>query len=185
MADQGLISQQAGPRRRALVTQGTVWLFQAGLILSIASLLAAGGLFLYRRSLSQTLVSWEEQVRAQESELRPELLNQLLQLSATVSSVRELLQNHIYLSNLLRLLEDVTRPDVIFSNLNYSSESRVAELNGSAANYGAVAQQLSLLDGHREVESVSFGGLSLGERGRVNFKIAFIVKASLTKLRSP
>lgn len=184
MADpQGLIAPHPPFRSSALLAEGGAWLSLIALILLIAGLLAWGGLFAYQRLLAGRAGEWREQVLTLEGELKPELLDQLVALSATIAGVGELLDGHPYPSNVFSFLDEVTQPDVSFSSLQFTAAPRKIELVGQARSYGAVASELARLEGHPQVEGLSFGGLARGEKGLVNFKIAITIKPSLLRLR--
>ncbi len=155
------------------------WLFPLVLVAFIASLVAAGGLFFYQRSLEATHADWQEQVRGQEEDLRPELLAQISDLSSSISVARELLSGHVFASHAFILLQSVTHPFVSFSSMSLSRDAKKIELSGVANSYRSVAEQVGLLETHPQVEKVDFGGLSVGERGLVNFRLAVIFKPSL------
>lgn len=171
---------KAQPRFSAqVVSVGGAWLFNLGLVAFIASLVAAGGLFAYGRSLAATRADWEEQVQGQEAELRPDLLAQIADLSSAIGVSRELIAGHVYASNSLLLLQSVTHPFVSFSSMSFSRDAHKIELVGSANSYRSVAEQVGLFETHPQVEKVDFGGLSVSEKGLVNFKLAVIFKSSL------
>lgn len=167
-----------------LIAEGGAWLFNLALFAFIASLVAAGGLFVYQRSLASTRADWQAQVAGQEAELRPDLLVQLTDLSNALGVTRELLSRHVYASNALLFVQSVTHPFVYFTALSFSRDARKIELSGSARNYQTVAEQVQFLESHPQVEKVDFGGLSRSERGLVNFRTAITFKPSLLQLRS-
>lgn len=53
---------------------------------------------------------------------------------------------------------------------------------GEAASYAVLAEQIAALEKNQSVEKVEFGGLSLGTKNLVNFKIAIILKPALLEL---
>src|SRR3989344_1249832 len=84
-----------------VVSVGGAWLFNLALVAFVASLVPAGGLFAYDRSLASTRADWEEQVQGQEAELRPDLLAQIADLSSAIGVSRALIASHVYASNSL------------------------------------------------------------------------------------
>ncbi len=173
------IPKEANAFRSRIAVQSGAWLFQLALVAFIASLVAAGGLLFYQRSLAAAYVDWQEQVRGQEEDLRPELLAQVSDLSSGISVARELLSSHVFASNAFILLQSVTHPFVGFSSMSLSRDAKKIELSGVASSYRSVAEQVGLFETHPQVEKVDFGGLSVGERGFVNFRLAVIFKPSL------
>lgn len=181
---QSFIPQARVALRKNLAVEAGGWLFSLSLVLVVVSVVAAGGVFFYRRSLESTLRAWIEQVSSQEAELRPELLAQVSELSSALAVARELLQNHVFSSNVLVFLQNIAHPTVQFHSLSFSRDARKIEVSGLAASYRSVAEQVSFMESHPQVEKVDFGGLSLGEKGLVNFKLAIIFRPSLIQLRS-
>lgn len=165
------------------VAAGGSWLLTLGFILAFAALLAAGGLAVYQRSLDAARAEWVEQVELQEQELRPDLLAQLTDLNTGLNTVRELLSNHVAVSNAFVFLQATAHPKVQFNSFSFSRESRKIELAGVAASYHTVAEQIRTLEAHPQVEAVQFGGLSRDERGLVSFKLSISVKPELIAFR--
>lgn len=180
----GLISkssQAATVRTRALY-QGGAWMFNIGVLLLVAAVVLSGGLWFYRRSLDQAKTQWAEQVGNKESDLRPDLLAQLVNLSDSLAATRDLLSNHTFASNAFTFLEGVTHPRVQFTTFNFARDSQKIEVTGLAASYETVTEQIGLLESNPQVAQVDFGGLSLGDKNLVNFKLAIIFKPSLLQV---
>lgn len=175
------IPKEASAFRSHIAGAGGAWLFQLALVAFIAALVAAGGLFFYQRSLEATYADWQEQVRGQEEDLRPELLAEVSDLSSGISVARELLSSHVFASNAFILLQSVTHPFVSFNSMALSRDAKKIELSGVASSYRSVAEQVGFFETHPQVEKVDFGGLSVGERGLVNFRLAVIFKPSLLR----
>lgn len=171
--------------RERFTTEGGAWLFNIGIVLFILILVTWGGLFLFKGSLKTNAANWREQIIALENELRPDLLNQLIQLSNRISAARELLSGHVFTSNVFTMLERDTHPQVALTSFQYVGDARKVELNAKAASYRVVAEQVTILEADPQVESVAFGGLQLDEKGLVVFRLTIISKPSLLRLRVP
>lgn len=167
-----------------VIAEGGAWLFNLALVAFVASLVAAGGLFLYQRSLAASRADWEQQVAGQEEDLKPELLAQLSDLSTAIGVTRQLLSSHVYASNILLFIQSVVHPAVSFSSLAFSRDARKIELVGAANSYQAVAEQVEILEANPLVEKVDFGGLARNEKGLVNFRTAIIFKLGLLQVKS-
>ena len=170
--------------RSAMVFAGGVWLFNLGLAAAVVVAVALGGLWFYRRSLQVTRNDWAAEVETLESELRPELLAQLIDLSRSIAVIQNLLQNHIFPSNTLTFLAETTLPQVQFNDFSLSGQARTIRLSGLAASYRTVADQVRTLESHREVERVEFGGLARSEKGLISFRLTITFKPTLLTLRS-
>lgn len=159
------------------------FLFIVGLVAAIGSVALAGGAYIYTRVAEGNAAVLKEEVEKQETDLRPQLLDQILGLDKKLSSIRQVLTGHLIPSNTFKLLEEHTLPQVRFSIFSYAAEQRRLELTGQAASYSVLAEQVRRLEALDEVEQVDFGGLSLGEKGLSNFKMNIIFSPSLLKYR--
>ena len=165
------------------LAQSGAWLFSIALIALVASLVVFGGLFAYKRSLASRQAEWNAEIDRQEAELSAASIGELLASAGSLAAARELLASHAAPSNLFALLEAAVHPRVQFTSFNFSKDSGKIDLSGFAASYQSVAEQVSLLEARRDVERVEFGGLSLGERGLVSFKLAVIIKPALLRFK--
>lgn len=166
-----------------IASESAALLFNLSVFAFIASLALAGGLSFYKKSAEANLAEWTKQVEADESELKPELLEQLSDLSDSLESASNLFSNHSLVSNALLLLQSVVHPSVKFSSFNFSRDSKRMDLAGAANSYQTVAEQVGLMESNPQVEKVEFGGLSRDEKGLINFKLAVIFKPSLLQLK--
>lgn len=163
-------------------TEAGSWIFNIALVLFLASIVFLGGLFLYNRSLTANKTTWEEQVKAQEADLRPDLLGQLIQLSDAMNATKSLLANHTFTSNILSFLEQATLPKVQYTTFGFSAQSLKIDVSAVASSYEMVAEQIRFLESHPQVASVEFGGLARSGT-LVNFRLSIVVKSSLLRLQ--
>jgi len=178
-----LLSKRPALDRARIVTQGGEWLFTFSIVAFILIILAWGGLFLFKKTLVTNAANWREQIGILEKELRPDLLNQLFAISNRLSAAREVLTNHTFSSNVFALLEKNTHPQVFYSSFQYAADTRTITLTAKAGSYRIVADQITIFESDPQVERVSFGGLSLDDKGHVGFKLSVIFKPSLLKIR--
>lgn len=97
--------------------------------------------------------------------------------------MRTLLARHVFPSNVFKLLEADTHPQVRFANFNFVADSRKLEMTGETTSYALLARQISLLERDPQVEEVQFGGLAFGPSNLLGFKLTIIFKQSLLQLR--
>ena len=166
-----------------VVSESAVLLFNLSVFAFIAAMALAGGLTLYKKSAEANLAEWVKQVEADEAELKPELLEQLNDLSDSLETTRKLFSGHGFVSNALVLVQSVAHPSVKFSSFNFSRDAKRMDIAGAAKSYQTVAEQVSFMEANPQVEKVEFGGLSRDEKGLVNFKLAVIFKPSLLQLK--
>ncbi|MBI2055222.1 MAG: hypothetical protein HYT39_04005 [Candidatus Sungbacteria bacterium] len=177
-----LISKQNRP-----VINPSGWLsdilFLIGVISFFGSLIAAGGVFAYTKYLQKNNESLKEEIGKLETDLRPDILEQLLALDKKLGSLRTLLAAHAIPSNIFALLEQNTLSRVRFTSFSYAAESRKLELAGEAGTYFLLAQQVRTFESLSQIERVDFGGLSIGEKGLVSFRMSIIFKPALLRFQ--
>ena len=118
-----------------------------------------------------------------EVDLRPDILEQLLALDKKLGSLRTLLTGHAIPSNVFAFLEQNTLSRVRFTSFSYAAESGKLELSGEAATYFLLAQQVRTFESLSQIERVDFGGLSIGEKGLVSFRMSIIFKPALLRFQ--
>lgn len=142
-----------------------------------------GGLALLNNAQEKAQEELVTQAKTKEEELRPELLNQIFLLDARLKTMRALISKHTFPSNTLRFIETHTHAEVRFLNFNFGADARKLDMTGEAGSYLALAEQIAILENSENVEAVEFGGLSLGTKNFVNFKVAIIFKPTLLQLQ--
>lgn len=178
----GLISKKMEFKDLPLVRGGETALFFVSFGIFILAAALSGGLFLYNRVFNEQIKVAEEDLESRRSEFSDTTVNQLISLDKRLSSIRILISQHIFPSNVLALIEKTTHPRVSFSAFLYSADSRKIDLRGEAASYSILARQIGLFESSPNIDRVEFGGLSLGERGLVNFKMSIIFKPEFLRL---
>lgn len=181
-ADQ-LISRERS-RTAGFTYQGGAMFFNLGLILFIVALVILGGLFFYRRTIDARRDEWVGDVAKRKEALGAEGgIGRLIGTSNSFNVARELTAKHVFSSNIFAFLAEVTHARVQFNSFSYARDSRKVDLSGLAASYKTVAEQVSILESHPQVEKVEFGGLASAERGLIGFRLGIIFKPSLLNLQ--
>lgn len=181
MADQSIILKNETPRssRVRFSSQVSDTFFLISLIFFFLALFGTGGIFIFRYTADKNIQALEDERRKLNGELRPHLIDQVFALSRRFDAAKAILGGHIFSSHVFEFLEDATLPQVRYTSFGYSFDSRRVDLSAEAASYATLARQISVLEARKEVEKVDFGGLSLGDKGLVNFKISVIFHEDL------
>ncbi len=178
-----LLKQEKSSADRFDLERGGSLFFFISLTLFLAALVALGGLILLNRSRIGTRDQIVAQNQAKEENLRPELLSTASVLDKRLRNLRVILGNHIFLSNVLKIIEQDTHPHVRFTNFAFTADSRKADMSGEAANYSVLSRQINILERDPQVERVEFGGLSTAQVKFVGFKMSVIFKPTLLGIR--
>lgn len=181
---EGLISQQT---RTNITISKTIsgLLFIVGVISIGGSLVATGGIYLYKGIAAKNRDEIQKQVTELEQKLRTEGVNQqMLELDRKLSSARSVLEGHVASSNVFKLLEENTLLQVQFTTFAFTADARVVNLTGNAAGYSTVASQVRVFESLPEVQDVTFGGLQLSETGKLSFKMSLTLDPALLRWRN-
>ncbi len=181
MAD--LLLKRESSLQALQIQRGGSFLFYFSLLSFFIVSVGYGGLALLNNAQGKALEELVTQAKTKEEELRPELLSQIFLLDARLKTMRALISKHTFPSNTLRFIEARAHPQVRFLNFNFGADSRKLDMTGEAGSYAALAEQIAALEASDNVEAVEFGGLSLGAKNLVNFKIAIIFKPALLQLQ--
>lgn len=140
---------------------------------------AFGGLLLLNRAQKESHVTLLGEVNKKEEDLKSDILRQIFLLEGRLKGLRTLLSAHIFPSNVIKLLERDTLPQVRFLNFNFDAASGRLDMTGEAASYSVLARQINVFERDPQIEQVEFGGLSiLGGANLAGFKLTIIVKPS-------
>lgn len=182
MIDQPLMIRTDGaprPPRLRFSSRISDALFLVVLTFFFLALFGSGGVLTFRYAANRKIERLDAERQRLEGELRPHLIDQVLELSRRIEAGRAALGKHIFPSNVFEFLESATLPQVRFTSFGYSFDAKRVDLNAEAASYAILARQIRVLEARKEVEKVDFGGLSLGDRGLVNFKISVVLHEDL------
>ncbi|MFA6365320.1 MAG: hypothetical protein WCW78_02880 [Candidatus Paceibacterota bacterium] len=101
-----------------------------------------------------------------------------------IVNLRMVLEKHLYISNVFKILEKYTIQPVVFKDASFDTVSNAIQVNGSTDSFNSLAQQMAILGKAPEITRVSLDTISLQLSGGVNFLIklqvqpAFLLKAS-------
>jgi hypothetical protein len=141
-----------------------------------------GGLWLYKNNLSgQTAVLADSLEKAKAAFDIP-MINNLGQVSGKIDSSKKLLEQHISPLPILDTLAKDTLKTVRFKGFRYAAskaEGTVITMEGSANDYSSLALQGDVFEKDKNIKSVSFSGLGLGEKGVVNFGVKLTLDPSM------
>jgi hypothetical protein len=141
-----------------------------------------GGLAGLNYSLEKRRTDFSEQTQLKIQSLDQGLIDQIFTLERRINNIRALLNAHVFLSNVFRLLEGDTHPKVRFSNFSVSAATNKIDLSGETESYAVLARQIAIFEGNPQVENVEFGGLSFSGN-LLGFKMTIIFRPSLLQIR--
>jgi hypothetical protein len=174
-----------GPAPKATGSSVSAILSFVAVIALVLSIVSAAGVFLYERFLITSIKNKEETLERAKSAFEPELIRELSRIDAKFMIGERLLDEHTAPSGLLNLLEDVTLETVRFTTFSYLSDPEGLHLSmqGEARSFASVALQSDEFGRNRSLRDTAFSGLTLDERGNVQFTVSAIVDPALVSYR--
>ncbi len=157
--------------------------FMVSFVIFLASILVYLGLaFGYEPFLDSQIQKVEDEINARAASVSKENQDKFIQVYSQMINIKSLLDAHIFPSSVLTLLEQKTHPRVYFIGANLKSAERELELDGSAANFSALAEQLEIFAQTKEIERYTLSQSQL-TGDMVQFKVA--LKLSRNVLNPP
>ena len=146
------------------------------LILIVLSLLLYGGLLIYKGKLNKSLDNIRNEIEILNQKKDPELWNAMLDLDEKLGTLKELFENHLYWSQLLTVIEELTITQAYFSDANFTfADDEVNGIfSGNALTYTALARQLLSFQEKSFTEKAKVSNIRLSNEGGVDFDIAVI-----------
>ncbi len=152
-------------------------------ILLILSVIAGGGLFLYKEKLSQDRRTKSNSLATIRNNFEEEAIKELRDYSNRMKTAKTILDNHIVLSPLFGLLSEITIPQVQYNSFKHSVSEKgySVKLDGLALDYRSIALQADMFNDPRGkyFKSVLFSNLNKDLTGKVKFNLEFEVEPSL------
>lgn len=120
-------------------------------LLFIASLAVTGGAYAWQQILVNTQDSYKKDLAASEQQFNLDLISQLKEVNIKIDLAKQLLANHLAMSEIFGLIGKLTTQDVRFTTLNVTGpQTAGGDVNIKLAGYGtsfsAVAFQSDVLN---------------------------------------
>ncbi len=174
----------AAPVRRG----GVGVFFLIGLIVFLASLIAAGASFGYLRFLTQSIASKSASLERARGAFEPAVVEELIRLDNRMRFGSQVLGAHIAPSAIFALLERGTLASVRFKSFDYALESEgkaVISLGGEARSFSDIALQSDTFGENRALRDLFFSNINIDQGGIVVFTMRAIVDPSLLAYTAP
>jgi len=153
------------------------------IFLLISSLLASGGLFLYKAYLNNKKDISSKSLTEVRGSFEKATIEELEEYNSRTNIINELLNKHIVLTPLFKLLEENTIPSIQYTNFEQQEKggSYKVQINGLATDYRAIAMQADVFNTPKGqmLENVVFSNLAKTKSNNVSFDLEFSVNPSL------
>lgn len=142
------------------------------IILIILSLLIYGGLFFHNRSLDNQLYELQAQVNEIDGQRDKKFEKEVISLERALKTLKTILRNHFFWSNLFSKLGNLAVPQVSLSDFKGSIEkdgSISLLLNGKSSGYTYLAKQMVSLNQEDLISEINLSEINLGTEGGIEF----------------
>lgn len=157
-------------------------LFLIALLVFIASIVAAGAVFLYQQYLQNAIASKSNSLTLAEGAFDPSTIEDLLRLDSRINNAESLLAKHVAPSALFDFLSQQTLQNVSFSSFDYelqSDGSATLSLTGQADSFSTVALQSDQFGASQALKDVVFSNISVDQTGKIAFSVQATVEPAL------
>lgn len=153
------------------------------IIILILTILATGGLYLYKSALIKQRDNLSVNLEKVKNSFDQKTIGDLELFNKRISASREILNNHVVLSPMFKLLGDLTIPSIQYTKFSNSSTDKgfTVVMSGVAPDYQSIASQANVFNGDngRLFKNVVFSNLNKDLNNRVTFDVTFNVDPSL------
>lgn len=156
--------------------------FLIAILIFIASLVAAGGSFLYEQYLNKTLADKKVSLDRAQGAYEPNTIEDLARLDQRITQAKTLLAKHTAMSAIFAFLSTQTLEKVSFSTFGLTMQpdgGAQLQLAGKADSFSTVALQSDQLGASKVLKDVVFSGITVAADGSVDFTVSATVNASL------
>lgn len=132
------------------------------IVLVVASIALAAGIFLYGGYLHSSAASKTDQLERAKAAFEPSLINELTRLDDRMRAASEVLGTHIAPTTFFNMLEQTTIQTIAFSSLSFEAsdpQNMKIEMDGVAASVNAIALQADLFSRGGMITSPIFSNI--------------------------
>ena len=161
------------------------------LFVLFAVLLATGGFYFYKGIITKNIADMKNTLTLAKNRFEPTKINELQILDKRLRAASEILSNHINITPVFNVLEQLTLKTVRYTKFSYSvgadkNTTINVKMSGVAVGYRSVALQSDLFTtkdiGKNFIDPV-FSNLTLDNSGNVLFDLEFSVDPSFVNYK--
>lgn len=159
-----------------------VFLVLIAALIFVASLLAAGGAFVYKGFLNSSIKNKSETLQKAEAAFDPSTIQDLVRLDMRINNAVTLLQKHITVLSIFKFYAQQTLNNVQFTGFTYELQETGAaqvSLTGIADGFSTVALQSDQFNASKMLKNVVFSNILVNSAGRIGFNVKADLDPSL------
>ncbi|MFH1656681.1 MAG: hypothetical protein ABH956_02835 [Candidatus Nealsonbacteria bacterium] len=90
-----------------------------------------------------------------------------------INNFKKVFSNHQKVLNVFSFLEQVTHPDILFSDFSFDSSTRAINVSGKAEDFTSLGQQLLIFKQIEILKNINLSGISINDEGEIDFSFQF------------
>ncbi len=152
-------------------------------IICLIALFALVGSYVFLFILSENIFEEIQEKKRILAQTPPEkeLENQLILYETKINIFKELLVGHQKALNIFNTLEQVSHPQVLFSDFNFNSKGEIVNVSGEAASFIVLSQQMIILQETEFFKKITLSGVLMGDEEKIGFSLNFIFEPEVFK----
>jgi len=101
-------------------------------------------------------------------------------------NLEKLLGNHVYFSNVLTLLEQITHPQIYYTSLDYSLDKNSLVLEGVAKNQQILSEAINgFVNDSKDIKMVIFRDMKVNDDNTMQFHLELSLQPQVLKYQPP
>lgn len=153
------------------------------IVMIVGTIIASGGVYLYKSYLSQQKISAENSLVASKARFEPNTIKLLEVFDKRMSVSKQLLSTHTVMTPFFDTLASLTVPSIQYTKFSIETgeKSTSVTMSGIARDYQYIALQAQTFNSSPGLyfKNVVFSDLAKDKKGGVTFKVSFDVDPTL------
>ena len=175
MADQGGLQLLPETSKKIeIITPGENRLITAGGVIFLITLVFAGTLYFYMKSLENKLEVLDTEIVALEQRRNKQSEQNILIFNKQVSMLSNILNSHAYWTTAFSKIEGLLQNQIQLNNMTTSLSDSKIDFGATAANYTTIARQIAAFLSDESVKDVALNRVNTLTNGQLEFNMQII-----------
>jgi len=152
------------------------------LVVFLFTVAAYFGLDYWNKTKEAELAVLEEEFQNIRSDFPLQQEQEAILFEKKLNSLSKILTNHTYFSQALTVLEELTHPQIYYTNLDFSTDDNKFTLEGVAKNQMVFSEAVSgLVNNSDKIKAVVVKEMKIAQDENVSFSLYVFIQPSLLK----
>lgn len=130
----------------------------------------------YKKSLQQKISIIDKELQSLKSKEEIAKVKEIKDFHGQLKNLKTILNNHVYSSKIIELIEKFTHPKIYWTNLNLLTEKSILTLSGRTASFSDLANQIASLQNNEKIKKLDLSGISINKDNIIDFNLSLELK---------